>query len=122
MMTTNEMKIFDANDFSNRLSGDDDLMKSVVDAFLPDMAQQINHLMSAIDDEDLEKVAKYAHKIKGSSSNVSAQILCELAKSVEQLAKADDLVRLKLLKKETETSFSMLEKEMMEVFSEHSNS
>jgi len=122
MMTTNDMKIFDANDFSNRLSGDEDLMSSVVEAFLPEMAQQIIHLRSAIDDEDLQKVAKYAHKMKGSSSNVSAQILCELAKSVEQLAKADDLVGLKLLENEIETSFSMLEKEMTEAFSENPNS
>lgn len=76
--------------------------ETLIDTFLSDSEARIVDIQAAIDAQDAEALRKSAHSIKGSSSNVCATQLSELARQLEHAGKegslagcADILVRLR---------------------------
>jgi signal transduction histidine kinase/CheY-like chemotaxis protein len=67
--------------------GEDELIM-LLSLFIKKMRKQIPELQSAIKIRDYEKIALYAHSIKGSSGNFRIEILQNSASEMETMAKA----------------------------------
>jgi CheY-like chemotaxis protein/anti-sigma regulatory factor (Ser/Thr protein kinase) len=91
-----------------RLMDDDALVSNVLDTFLADMPRQIKSLIHFVEAADVPAAQQQAHKIKGSSSNVCAAALCDLAAGMESAAMAGDLAELR-------TSLPTLQKQLQQL-------
>ena len=63
----------------------------MIEAYLEDLPDLTSSLEEAVNNKDYEQTQHYAHSIKGSSKNFGAVELAEVAKELEDLAKAQDL-------------------------------
>ena len=69
--------------------GDDSFLREVIEIFVNDTPVRIEELKSSLSRGDQTTFIRAAHSIKGSSSNVGAQRLCEMAKSLEADARVN---------------------------------
>ena len=83
--------VFNRDDFENRLMGDEDVMKMVIEKFLSDIPEQIEHLAVAVSDGDSERVSQLGHKIRGAAANIGAEALRSAAFNLEQAGKDGDI-------------------------------
>ena len=74
-------------DLSERLDGDYDLFKELVDLFLEDTKGLLNKIEHAIKSNDPEQIRKSAHTLKGSVSNFSAKKAYDAALTLENIGK-----------------------------------
>ncbi len=81
----------DFSQLEEDLSGDRELIKTVLQSVLDFMPGQVESLKAAIARNDLEKVKAMSHKIKGSLSNIYANDQKSLASSLEKSSEAGDL-------------------------------
>ncbi len=80
-------------DFSGALAefGDDHaFLHQVISGFLGNVEQQIEQMTQALETEDLERIRKEAHSIKGGAGNLLAAPLAEASRALEELGKARD--------------------------------
>ena len=66
-------------------------LKELVDAYLGEARQQIEHIAAALRNGNGAQARDHAHKIKGSSRNVGAATLADRCEELEKLALAGDL-------------------------------
>lgn len=76
--------------------------KTLIDTFLADSTAKLEELAAAIAASDADALRKVAHSLKGSSSNICAGELSEMARQLEFMGRdgstqgaADILVRLR---------------------------
>jgi CheY-like chemotaxis protein/HPt (histidine-containing phosphotransfer) domain-containing protein len=86
--------IFDEETLKDRLMGDAALVKSIVAAFIEEIAGELDALRSSVASGDVVRAEMLAHRIKGASGNVAAMALYEAAKNMEQAARDKDLEKL----------------------------
>lgn len=82
-----ETPVFDWEDLLNRLMGDQEIAKAVIETFLDDIPQQIQSLKESLTAMDVQTSQRIAHTIKGAAANVSGQALCDIAAQLENLLK-----------------------------------
>ncbi|MEM7304368.1 MAG: EAL domain-containing protein [Pseudomonadota bacterium] len=63
----------------------------MIEAYLEDLPELTSSLEQAVNDKDFEQVQHFAHSIKGSSKNFGAVELADVAKELEDMAKAQNL-------------------------------
>ncbi|MCP3933415.1 MAG: response regulator [Bacteroidetes bacterium] len=111
-----EEPIFDYPSFRSRMMDDDDLIREVIEAFLPDMEAQIvllkKAIESAIESNDMTQLAALGHKMKGATANISGMALSALAKEVEQAGKNEETSKLKDLIPKLDHNFELLKSAM----------
>ncbi len=99
-----EIPVFDREDFLARTMNDLELGRQVLIMFMESCAELIEKLEKALDKGDQEEIMRLAHSIKGSSANIGAKRLSEIAMQMEKKAEAKDLdnlyERFQLLKQE----------------------
>jgi PAS domain S-box-containing protein len=88
--------IFDERTLRERLMGDEEMLKTIIEAFLQDIPGQIEALHSSIEAEDTWQAAQLAHKIKGASGNVAAMAMHKSAQQLELAARSKDLPTLRV--------------------------
>ncbi|MFA5598050.1 MAG: ATP-binding protein, partial [Pusillimonas sp.] len=91
VLKNENLLVLDKAELKKRMLDDDALVKQVLETFkqsLPDFLKEFN---IAVLEENLEKIAKTAHTIKGASANVSASAINQTAKEIEQAAKTQNL-------------------------------
>jgi two-component system, sensor histidine kinase and response regulator len=88
-------KIFDKASLLDRLMGDEELMQTVIEAFLEDIPRQINTLKGYLEVGDVPCIERQAHTIKGASANVGGEALREEAFRMEKAGKVGDLDTVK---------------------------
>jgi len=71
-----------------RCLGNLDLVQRVLEKFEQRLPQELAELERAVAQSDPEQVARVAHRIKGSSANVSAEGVARAAAAVEDLGRA----------------------------------
>ena len=71
-------------------AGADDLVCSVIDAYLTSSSALERALDDAVGASDLAELARVAHTLKSSSAQVGAEQLSSLCKEIERRARADD--------------------------------
>lgn len=72
----------------------EDEFSVLLDTYLQESERQFNGARSAWEDEDLEALKRFAHSLKGSSSNIGAQALSTLCGKLESGAKHGDRAAL----------------------------
>jgi HPt (histidine-containing phosphotransfer) domain-containing protein len=71
--------------------GDDEaFVGDLVDTYLADAAVQLRGMADALADGDVPTLGRHAHTLKGNSRNVGANVLAEIARSIEEPARAGD--------------------------------
>ncbi|MFO7913519.1 MAG: response regulator, partial [Desulfotignum sp.] len=108
----NQNSTFDKSALIDRLMGDRELAKTIIDAFLEDMPGQIAALKDHVDQGQPGKAGAQAHKIKGAAGNVTAKDFQETASAMENAGRTGEVDRLKQLMPELEERFSRLKFEM----------
>ena len=90
-LQSNGAVCFNKAELFERFGNDEELIREVLDAFLQEALELIENMKPAINQKDAQLLRSYAHALKGSSANVNADILKEIALSMEQAANQDDL-------------------------------
>jgi PAS domain S-box-containing protein len=83
--------VFDRVAMSNRLMGDEALMRTVAKAFLSDIPEQIEQLKAQVNSGNAQDARSQAHKIKGASANIGGMALSATTRVMEQLGRVGDL-------------------------------
>ena len=74
-----------------RSNGQDDALREIIELFLGQTLEQIEHLSKSIDNNDTKTTCNIAHQLKGSSANLGAHRLSDVFSRMEQLAMNDNL-------------------------------
>jgi PAS domain S-box-containing protein len=80
--------VYDRTGFLERLMGDEETAKVVLDIFLEDIPKQLDAVKAAMDACDPAALALAAHSIKGAAANIGGEALREAAAEIEQACKA----------------------------------
>ncbi len=83
--------VFDREGFLDRLMGDAEMAKTVIEVFLCDIPAQIESLKQSLQDTDIETAERIAHTIKGAAASVGGEVLRELAAEIEHACKHNAL-------------------------------
>jgi len=86
--------VFDQDALAKRMMGDDNLMRTVAEAFVLDMNGMVEQLKSHVDEGDMSNVGAMGHKIKGAAGAMGGMALSAAAHQVEQAGRADQPERL----------------------------
>ena len=84
------MQLIDSErlDILKQLAEDDPtFLTTVINAFLPQLRSIPNELRNALAAEDLEALARQAHSLKGSASNLGAEAVRECCMRIEHTAR-----------------------------------
>jgi HPt (histidine-containing phosphotransfer) domain-containing protein len=92
--------------------GDEELLQTVVAAFLEDIPRQIADLKNSISQDNADLAGSQAHKIKGAAATVRGITLSSVACQMEAAGKAGDIMKLKELIMDLEFEFYRLTKIM----------
>ncbi len=82
--------VFDFNTFSERLSGDQALMREVANVFMAETPKSLCALESAIRNQTKDEAVRLAHTIKGSAANLGGDQLRAVAFRIEKACTASD--------------------------------
>ncbi|MCA9069442.1 MAG: Hpt domain-containing protein [Planctomycetaceae bacterium] len=80
-------RVVDHEELLKRCMGNQQFAKKILLAFQNQLTGDLNELNQAIHSQDYERITAIAHRIKGSSSNVSAGRLNQVAASLEEFSK-----------------------------------
>jgi len=106
--------VFNFPALMERLMDDDQLVKTIMRAFLSDIPQQIQALKGLLEIRDALGVERQAHTIKGAAANVEGSSLCAVAFKMEQASRAGDLDSVAALFGDLEMQFEQL-RALMEI-------
>ena len=91
MVTASVTSSIDTDKLLDRCMGNSELLAKLMTAFSKTLPVERNLLQAAIQSNDLTVVARIAHKLKGTASNMCAQSLSEIANDMEQSARLNQL-------------------------------
>jgi PAS domain S-box-containing protein len=107
--------VFDKQALMSRLMDDEDLVRTIVSAFLEDMPKQISALREHIDQGKAAPAGGQAHQIKGAAANVGGVALSAVAFEMEKAGQAGRLDEIAAFMPELERQFGLLRAHMREV-------
>jgi HPt (histidine-containing phosphotransfer) domain-containing protein len=107
--------LFDREDFVERLMGNEELAKRILNGFVEDMPRQLARLAQALNSFDADTVRVVAHSIKGAAANVSGLEMREIAQKLERTGSSGDLAAVAAALPELSASFERV-KPAMESF------
>jgi two-component system, sensor histidine kinase and response regulator len=96
----------------DRLSGDTDVLKEVIDIFFEDMPVQIERLHGALASGSSEEIGSVAHRLKGSLAAMGAEVAAESARALEACARSGELSFAASLADAVEEQVERLEPEL----------
>lgn len=108
MSVVNELRDMDSDGLG--------LLAELMSAFVLDTTQLIGKLRVALHQKDSAEIARAAHTLKGSSSNVGAASLSQIALAVEVCGKEGNLAGIPSLLDELDCSFSLAETALRNAF------
>jgi len=109
-VTTYQTKhsVFDYEALSRRMMNNEPAIEMVINIFLDDAILLERDLIEALNNNDNESLKTMLHRIKGSAANVGGDLLSELTKRLEKLAKNNDFNGVKESQLEIELAFKQL--------------
>lgn len=78
--------VLHGDELLERCLGKRELALRVLDRFKTQLAQDLESLQAALQDRDLYRMARVAHRIKGAAANVSAHALHQQSAALEEAA------------------------------------
>ncbi len=110
-----EPPTFDEAVMVRRLMGDRTLVAEVIRVFLDHIPRRIGELEGCLSAKDAENALRQAHTIKGSSANVGAQALQNVAEATEKAIRNGDLAGAEARIPEFKARFARLKEKMEEI-------
>ncbi|MCP5046268.1 MAG: response regulator [bacterium] len=104
--------IFDSAELLERLMGDPEMVKDVLEGFLEDMPQRFGSLKEALKNRDAPLARRHAHTVKGAALNVGAFRLQKIAAMMEDAAEEGDLDATTALLPQLDKQFDLLRLEI----------
>jgi CheY-like chemotaxis protein/HPt (histidine-containing phosphotransfer) domain-containing protein len=83
--------VFDRTSLEQRLLGDEDLVRSIVNGFLSDIPAQLALLEQGLNAADADESIRLAHAIKGAAASVGGEALRQAAAEMERLGRAGQM-------------------------------
>ena len=87
--------LFDRASLLNRLMGDEDLARTVLEGFLEDLPRQISGLEELLVAGDITGSQNRAHTIKGAAASVGGEAVRMAAAEMEQMARDGNLENMR---------------------------
>ena len=107
-------KVWDSAVLLERMSGDEELAKRMLDSFLGLMPQQITVLKKEVAAGDLPASLRQAHSIKGAAANVGGEAMRALAAAMEAAGRAGDLDGIKSRLDGLDQAYALLKAAMVQ--------
>ena len=107
--------IFDQSVFMNRLMGDMDLGREILEAFMIDIPQKIESLQSNLMAGDAKVVRHLTHTIKGASATIGGSALSKVAAIMEKASINQDLETVHSQLDTLIEQYELLSKEIQEL-------
>lgn len=95
-----KQKLFVPETLLSRLMDDEDLMKMVLEACLPDLGLNLERFKGQLEDGEITEATRTIHSMKGSAQNSDMKALALLALHIEDLLKAGEIEAAKSLEGE----------------------
>ena len=86
-----EQDILDRKTLWERVAGDADLLREIIELFLADCPERLLELHEALTHQDFPALARAAHRLKGALGNISANHALAAVRRVETAARAGDV-------------------------------
>jgi HPt (histidine-containing phosphotransfer) domain-containing protein len=86
-------EILDINGALGRMEGDRELLEEVARLFLNECPKMLDGIRQASAAQDARVFERLAHTVKGSSANIGARALSQVAAEMEKQARSGDLHR-----------------------------
>ncbi len=86
------LAILDLPEALNRSLGDAEFLKMMMDEFQKSIPDFIVRFETALHDQDMEKLGRDAHQLKGASANLGAKTVAALALELEKIGKSGESV------------------------------
>jgi CheY-like chemotaxis protein len=112
------VEVLDEALFVSHVDGDPQLLRDLVDLFLEECPRLVDEIRFALDRKDAKGVQRGAHSLRGSTSNLGAQMASEAALKLERLAQAGDLRHAESVLQELECQLERLEPALLAVRAE----
>ena len=104
--------VWDRKTFLERILGDENMQREIVEGFLQDMPLKMNELQRAMSGQDFVGVRERAHSIKGAAATIQAEALRVIAFNLEIAGRTEDADGAEALLEEMRRCFEVLKKEM----------
>lgn len=88
---------FDPEGLLDRLGGDRDLYARIIDLFLANVPQRVQHLKDAMTSGNASQIHLEAHALKGAAANMAAGTLQNIFEQIEHAGRSQDLDRVRSL-------------------------
>jgi len=118
MTDTQSLPVFDYDDFMERMDGDMDLLKEVIEIFLEDAPSLVGALRLAILGGDKDAMERAAHTLKGAAANISAKGLQSLSANMQEIIKKGEAGDIEKLLGNMETHYEELAKALRSCLTE----
>jgi two-component system, sensor histidine kinase and response regulator len=100
--------VLDESELLNRVAGDYELLKSLLDLFVEDYPALMLSIQDCVKREDIEGLRRSIHTLKGSAGNFAANTAFELALKLENIITEGDFPRAGNLCKRLDTELKRL--------------
>jgi two-component system sensor histidine kinase/response regulator len=97
--------IFNKNSVLNCVNNDKEFLKEIIDLFLTNTPHKMRDIKKAITDNNTELVRQLAHSLKGTSANICANTIKEMAYQIEVASKNNDIKNVYLYYEKLEDEF-----------------
>jgi signal transduction histidine kinase/CheY-like chemotaxis protein/HPt (histidine-containing phosphotransfer) domain-containing protein len=91
------LPVWNRENFLARIMGDENLAKTLIEAFLDDITKQIGKLREYIEQQDFSSATRCAHTIKGAAANMGGEKVRQAALEIEIAAKNGNAGNLNVL-------------------------
>lgn len=102
--------VFDYDDFLERMDGDRELLREVIEIFLEDAPAQLSALQDACRLADPAAMEKAAHTLKGAAANISAKALQQLSGTMQELIRKGQAAQAERLMNDMESQYGKLDR------------
>jgi CheY-like chemotaxis protein/HPt (histidine-containing phosphotransfer) domain-containing protein len=102
------VEVLDESLLVSRVDSDPQLLRDLVDLFVEECPRLVDEIRVALDKKDAKAVQRSAHSLKGSTSNLAAQMASGAARQLERLAQAGDLLHVESALQDLECELARL--------------
>ena len=109
-----DVPVFDSAGMMDRMMGDRELARVVVDGFLEDAPRLIDALRTSLDGGDAPAAIRHAHTIKGAAATIGGEALRAVAQDMEKAAVAGEFGAVTARLPELEVELGRLREAMID--------
>ena len=102
--------IFDNQFLLKQLSGNSDLVKTILAKFVASMKNQVKNIHTAIEERDVEQVVATGHKLKGAAVTIGCNQLGKIAGEIEMAGVESNIDKAQILSQQLDPCYIVTRK------------